>query len=134
VRTPARLLVTILVSAFALPAYAQGDAEAGEKVFNKCKACHMVGDDAKNRVGPELNGVIGREIASVPEFKYSDAFLAKKEEGFTWAEENLTSYLADPKGFIAGNKMAFVGLKKPEEITNVLAYLAHESAEAEGGD
>ena len=80
--------------------------------------------DAKNRVGPELNGVIGREIASAPDFKYSDAFLAKKAEGFTWTEENLADYLADPKDFIPGNKMAFVGLKKPEDIANVLAYLA----------
>ena len=59
-----------------------------------------------------LNGVIGREIASAPDFKYSEAFLAKKEEGFTWTEENLTAYLADPKGFIPGNKMTFAGLQE----------------------
>jgi cytochrome c len=119
------LLAALLVAASAAaPAFAQGDAEAGEKVFAKCKACHQVGPEAKNRVGPELNGIVGREIASAPDFKYSDAFLAKKEEGFTWSEESIASYLADPKAFIAGNKMAFAGLKKPEEITNVIAYLA----------
>ena len=124
------LLATILAAAFAAPALAQGDAEAGEKVFAKCKACHMVGADAKNRVGPLLTGVIGREIASVPDFKYSDAFMEKKAEGFTWTEENLAAYLAEPKDFIPGNKMAFVGLKKEEDIANVLAYLAAEGGES----
>ena len=126
------LLATLLATGLAAPAFAQGDAEAGEKVFNKCKACHMVGDDAKNRVGPELTGIVGREIASAPDFKYSDAFLAKKAEGFTWSEESLGEYLTNPKEYIPGNKMTFVGLKKPEEIANVLAYLVHESGE--GGD
>ncbi|HVH04316.1 MAG TPA: cytochrome c family protein [Amaricoccus sp.] len=126
------LLATLLATGLAAPAFAQGDAEAGEKVFNKCKACHMVGPDAKNRVGPELNGIVGREIAAAPDFKYSDAFLAKKAEGFTWSEESLGEYLTNPKEYIPGNKMTFVGLKKPEEIANVLAYLVHESGE--GGD
>jgi cytochrome c len=118
------LLATLLATGLAAPAFAQGDAEAGEKVFNKCKACHMV--------GPELNGIVGREIAAAPDFKYSDAFLAKKAEGFTWSEESLGEYLTNPKEYIPGNKMTFVGLKKPEEIANVLAYLVHESGE--GGD
>ena len=87
----------------------------------------MVGADAKNRVGPVLTGIVGREIAAEPEFKYSEAFLAKKAEGFTWTPENLTAYLEDPKGFIPGNKMAFAGLRKEEDIANVIAYL--QSAE-----
>ena len=93
-------------------------------MFDRCKACHQVGEGAANRVGPVLNGVIGREIASAPDFNYSDAFLAKKAEGFTWTEENLASYLADPKEFIPGNKMSFAGLRKEEDVANVLAYLA----------
>ena len=117
------LLATLLAAGLAGPALAQGDAAAGEKVFNKCKACHQVGPDAANRVGPELNGIVGREIASAPDFKYSEAFLAKKEEGFTWTEETIAEYLTKPKEFIPGNKMTFVGLKKPEEIADVLAYL-----------
>ena len=124
------LLATLVAAGFAAPALAQGDVVAGEKVFNKCKACHMVGADAKNRVGPLLTGVIGREIASVPDFKYSDAFMEKKAEGFIWTEENLAAYLAEPKDFIPGNKMTFVGLKKEEEIANVLAYIA---ADGEAG-
>jgi cytochrome c len=131
-QTRSALLAALLASFCAAPAFAQGDAEAGEKVFNKCKTCHQVGPEAKNRVGPELNGIVGREIASAPDFKYSDAFLAKKEEGFTWTEETLAEYLADPKGYIPGNKMTFVGLKKPEDIANVLAYITQESGEGEG--
>jgi cytochrome c len=116
--------VVLLALGCATPALAQSDPAAGEKVFNRCKACHMIGEGAANRVGPALNGVVGREIASAPDFKYSDAFLAKKAEGFTWTEENLASYLEDPKGFIPDNKMAFAGLRKPEEIANLIAYLA----------
>lgn len=71
-----------------------------------------------------MSGAVGREIASSPDFKYSDAFLAKKAEGFVWSEENLSSYLQDPKTFIPGNKMTFAGLKKPDEIANVIVYLA----------
>ncbi len=83
--------------ATSLPALAEGDPAAGEKVFNKCKACHQVGADAKNRVGPTLNGIIGAPIAANPEFKYSDAFTAKAAEGFTWSEENIAGYIADPR-------------------------------------
>jgi len=110
-------------TALGAPALAQGDADAGERVFNKCRACHQIGDDAKNRVGPILTGVVGREIASVEDFNYSDAFLEKKDEGFTWSEEHLTEYLADPRGYIPGNKMAFAGLRQEEEINDVIAYL-----------
>ena len=105
-------------------AAAQGDAAAGERVFRKCAACHMVGDDAKNRVGPVLNGVIGREIASVDGFRYSDAFTDLKAEGFVWTEENLHAYLENPRQFIKRNRMAFAGLRKADERADVIAYLA----------
>lgn len=116
-------IAAALLLAAAGPAFAQGDAEAGERVFNKCKACHMVGDGAKNRVGPTLTGIVDQEIASNPDFKYSDAFLAKKEEGLVWTDEVLHEYLVDPKAYIPGTKMAFAGLRKPEEIDDVVAYL-----------
>jgi len=108
--------------AFAVPAHADGDAEAGEKVFAKCKACHEA-EKGVNKVGPTLKGVVGRKAASVADYKYSDAMTAKGAEGLVWSEENLTTYLADPKKFVPGTKMAFAGLKKPEEIANVIAYL-----------
>ncbi|MCB2052805.1 MAG: cytochrome c family protein [Geminicoccaceae bacterium] len=97
----------------------EGDAEAGKKVFRKCQACHVV-DKEQNRVGPHLVGIMGRQAGHVEDFKYSDAMA---NSGITWNEETLAAYLADPKGYIEGNKMAFAGLKKPEEIADVIAYL-----------
>lgn len=96
---------------------------AGEKVFGKCKACHMVGEDAKNRVGPTLNGVAGRHVGAVEGFKYSAAMADAGGAGMVWDDETLHGYLADPKGFIPKNKMSFAGLKKPEDIDAVIAYL-----------
>lgn len=116
------LILAGLFAGLAAPAFAQ-DAEAGEKVFRKCRACHMVGDDAQNRVGPVLTGVVGREIGSVEGFSYSDVFQEKAAEGMVWDEENLKSYLANPREFLPGNKMAFAGLRKDEEIVDVIAYL-----------
>ncbi|MEK0085116.1 c-type cytochrome [Benzoatithermus flavus] len=98
---------------------ALADTEAGEKVFKKCQTCHEVKAE-KNKVGPHLVGIVGRPAGSVADFKYSDAM---KSSGITWTEENLAKYLKDPKGFIPGNKMAFAGLKKDEEIVDVIAYL-----------
>ncbi|MCL5778384.1 cytochrome c family protein [Limibaculum sp. FT325] len=116
-------LLALLAALVASPALADGDAEKGQKVYNKCKACHAVGEGAKNKVGPALNGIVGKEIASAEGFSYSDAFMAKKAEGFTWTEENLEAYLEKPKDFIPGNKMSFAGLKKEDEREDVIAYL-----------
>ena len=103
-------------------AHAAGDPEAGKKVFNKCKACHFA-DRKKNKVGPHLVGVVGRKAGSVEGFRYSPAMKKKGAEGLVWTEENLDKYLENPKKFIPGNKMAFFGLKKPEDRANVIAYL-----------
>ena len=105
-------------------ALAQGDAAEGEKVFNQCKACHAV-DEATNKVGPHLVGIIGRPAGSVEGFKYSDAM---KESGITWNEETIAAYLADPRGYIKGNRMAFAGLKDEEDIADLLAYLKEAPA------
>lgn len=118
-----------ILTALALPALASGDAAKGEKVFNKCKACHAVGEGAKNKVGPELNGLIGRPAASVADFKYSDAMTAKGAEGMVWDEETLKTYLADPRGVVKGTKMTFAGLKKEDEIADVIAYLDQFNAD-----
>lgn len=118
-----RTLATALaLTALALPAAAEGDAEAGEKVFRKCQACHMVGEDAKNRVGPHLNGIVGGEIATVEDYKYSDALVEK--QGETWTDENLHAYLEDPRGWAEGTKMSYPGLKDEQERADVIAYLA----------
>lgn len=104
-------------------AHAEGDPEAGEKVFRKCKACHMVGENAKNRVGPVLNGIVGSEIAANGDYKYSKGMMEFAEEKTTWDEETLMVYLMDPRGTVKGTKMAFAGLKKEEEVNDVIAYL-----------
>lgn len=106
-------------------AVADGDAAKGEKVFKKCKTCHFV-DKEKNKVGPHLVGIMGRAAGAVDGFKYSDAM---KESGITWDEESIAAYLVDPKGYIKGNKMAFPGLKKEDQIADVIAYIK----EATGG-
>lgn len=95
------------------------DAEAGKKVFNKCKVCHTL-EEGQHKIGPSLAGVIGRPAGTAEGFKYSDAM---KESGVVWDEASIDKYLADPKGFIPGNKMAFAGLKKEEERANVIAYI-----------
>ena len=100
-----------------------GDADAGKKVFRKCKACHVVDSD-KNKVGPSLQGVIGRQIASVEGFKYSKAFM---EADLVWTPENLAEYLKKPRAYIKGTKMAFGGLKKDADIENVIAYINSEA-------
>jgi len=117
-------------------AFAEGDAEKGEKVFRKCKACHMVGEKAKNRVGPVLNNIIGRPAGTVEGFKYSPAMIAAGTDGIDWSngplvwnEEALATYLAAPKKAIPKNKMAFAGVKKEDDMENVIAYLKTFSAE-----
>lgn len=107
---------------FVVPAHAEGDAAAGAKVFNQCKACHEV-EKGVNKVGPTLKGVVGRKAASVPDYKYSEAMIAKGAEGVVWDDANLTAYLTSPKTFVPKGKMAFAGLKKPEDLANVIAFL-----------
>ena len=107
---------------FAVPAHAEGDAAAGQKVFNQCKACHDI-EKGVNKVGPTLKGVVGRKAASVEGYKYSEAMTKKGAEGVVWDEATLTEYLPNPKAFVPGTKMAFAGLKKPEDVANVIAYL-----------
>lgn len=101
------------------PASAEGKAEEGKKVFNQCKACHSV-EAGKNGVGPSLKGVIGRKSGTVDGFKYSDQM---KNANIVWNDDALAKYLKNPKEFIPGNKMVFVGLKKESQIEDVIAYL-----------
>ena len=99
-------------------AYA-GDAAKGEKVFKKCKSCHLV-DKEKNKTGPHLVGLLGREAASVDSFKkYSKAM---KSSGIIWDAETLDGYLENPKKYLKGTKMAFAGLKKEKDRQNIIAY------------
>lgn len=100
------------------------DAKAGAKVFKKCKACHAIGEGAKNKLGPHLNKLLGRTAGTLEGFKYSKAMKEAGTAGTVWKEDTLDQYLTAPKKFIKGTKMAFAGLKKVEDRKNLLAYLA----------
>ena len=102
--------------------HADGDAAKGEKIYVKCKTCHDI-DKGVNKVGPSLKGLVGRKAAAVPDFKYSEAMIAKGAEGVVWDEATLTAYLPDPKAFVPKTKMVFAGLKKPEDIEDLIAFL-----------
>jgi len=98
------------------------DAAAGEKVFNRCKACH-VADTDQNKVGPSLKGVMGKKAGTHEGFKFSPAMVKAGEDGLVWNEETLAEYLHGPKAMVKGTKMAFAGLKKDQEIADVIAYI-----------
>jgi len=116
------LAALALLAASSPAALAAGDVEKGKAVFKRCQVCH-VHDTKTNKVGPHLGDVVGRKAGSVEGFHYSDAMKKKGEEGLTWTEENIATYLKDPKAFVPGNKMVFVGLKKDDEIADVIAFL-----------
>ncbi len=107
------------VALLAGPAWAEGDAKEGEKVFAKCRACHST-DAGKSGVGPSLAGVIGRKSGTLPGFTFSKSMV---EKGVVWDDKSVGAYMTDPRGFIPGNKMVFPGLKKDSEIENLLAFL-----------
>ncbi|MET1413885.1 cytochrome c family protein [Roseibium sp. HPY-6] len=104
-------------------ASAEGDPTKGEKVFRKCGACHAVGENAKNKVGPQLNGIVGAPWGRIEGYKYSNN-LVELSDGKVWDEETLAIYLTKPKDLIPKGKMAFAGLRKEEERADVIAYLA----------
>lgn len=120
----ATLFASLLMANTAL---ADGDAKAGATVFKKCTACHTA-TEAKNKVGPHLVGIIGRPMASIADYKYTKAMTDHVAEVPVWTEEAMTIYLKDPKGVVKGTKMAFAGLKKDEDIANVIAYLKDPAA------
>ena len=97
-----------------------GDAAAGEKVFARCKICHQIGEGAKNAVGPELDGVVGRKAGTVDGYSYS---AANKDSGIVWSEDKLREYLKNPRAMVPGTKMIFPGLTSEKDIDNVIAYL-----------
>lgn len=118
------LLMALSLTVLPVTAFAEGDAEAGEKVFRKCKACHAVGEGAENKVGPQLNGIVGRSVASVEGFGYSDVLTGMAEEGKVWTPEELAAFLEKPRDYAKGTKMSFAGLRKEEDRMDVIAYLA----------
>ena len=110
--------------ASAAPAGAQGNVENGEDVFKKCRACHLVGEGAKDTVGPTLNGVIGRKAGTGETYKlYSDNMKELGAKGLVWDDATLDNYLTNPKVLVPQGKMAFAGLKEKTDRDDVIAYL-----------
>ncbi len=112
-------LAAVAALSFTAPSFAEGDAAEGATVFKKCKACHSL-EVGKKKIGPSLAGVLGRTAGTSEGYKYSKAM---KAYGVVWSEETLAVYLVAPRKVVKGTKMGFPGLKKPEDIANLLAYL-----------
>jgi cytochrome c len=98
-----------------------GDAEAGKATFNKCMACHAIGEGAKNKAGPELNGLDGRKAGTLEGYAYSDAM---KNSGITWNQAEFEEYIKNPKAKVPGVKMVFAGIAKQSELDNLWAYVS----------
>jgi len=119
------LLAATLVSLSTGLALAQ-DLAAGATTFKKCAICHDIGETAKNKVGPELNGIDGRSSGSAPGYNYSDA---NKKSGITWNEAAFMEYIKDPRAKIPGTKMIFPGIKNETEAKDLWAYLRQFGAD-----
>lgn len=121
--TTAAALAVALAGFASAPAMAAGDPAAGETVFKKCMACHAAGENAKNKVGPVLNGVVGRTAGTFEGFNYSPAMKDAGAGGLVWTPEQLGVFLSAPKDLVPGTKMSFAGLKEQADRDNVIAYL-----------
>ena len=120
------LSVSVLVLAAWSGSASAQDAAAGEASFRKCLACHAIGEGAKNKVGPELNGLDGRKSGTVEGFSYSDG---NKNSGITWNEAQFKEYIKDPKAKVPGTKMMFAGIKNEKEVDDLWAYIAQYKAD-----
>jgi cytochrome c len=111
----------IIASSAATSGTLAQDAAAGKTSFNKCMACHAIGEGAQNKVGPELNGLNGRKSGTAPDYSYTEA---NKNSGITWNEAQFKEYIKDPKAKIPGTKMAFSGIKNEKEAGDLWAFIA----------
>ena len=124
-------LAAAALLALCTPALAEGDAAKGKAAFAKCGICHQVGPGAATLVGPELNGIVGRKAASVADYPYSAGMKKLGDEGFTWTEEHLNTWIADPKAMIPDSPMAlaFPGIPDAGERADIVAYLKTQTAQ-----
>ncbi len=118
----AAIAIVGAVGAVSNPAHA--DVAKGEKVFKKCKACHTMEEGGKNRIGPNLFGIVGKPAAANADFSYSDALTAAAADGLVWTEENLDLFIKKPRKFLKKTKMSFAGVKKDEQRANLIEYMA----------
>lgn len=119
-----KISATVCALVLSVGAAQAQDLKKGERAFKKCKACHEVGADAKQKTGPILNGIVGRAAGSIEGFDYSKALVAAADGGLIWTEEELDKFLTKPKEYLPKTKMSFAGLRKETDRVNIIAYLA----------
>ena len=119
------LLGTTLIVAMTATASPQ-DVDNGKAVFGKCRACHQVGEKARNLVGPSLNGLFGRKAGTIEGFRYSEA---NKTSGIVWDEATFREYIKNPRAKIPGTKMVFAGIRDDRDIDDLIAYLKQFGAD-----
>jgi cytochrome c2 len=117
-----RLAISIAAVAVAAPASAQ-DPARGQEAFKQCRACHAVGPAARNKAGPQLNGIVGRKAGAVPGYAYSEAMTQAAAGGLVWTEPKLALYLESPDAFLPQGVMAFAGVKDPGQLQDLIAFL-----------
>jgi cytochrome c len=120
-KIPTFCALTLVISLIAASRALAQDAAGGKTSFNKCLACHAIGEGAKNKVGPELNGLDGRKSGTAEGYSYSDA---NKNSGITWNKQVFLEYIKEPNAKIPGTKMAFAGIKNEKEANDLWAYIA----------
>jgi cytochrome c len=127
------ILTAFLGLATALPSIAQaqdaGNADAGRRVFNQCRACHTIDQGARNGVGPNLHGIVGRRAASIEGFRYSANMRELGAGGHIWTVDNLRAYLTNPKAVVPRGIMSFPGVRNPAQLNDLLAFLQTQGAQ-----
>ena len=118
---PAALAATVVAGASFAETF--GDADAGAEVFSKCKGCHEIGQEARDRIGPHLNGIFGRKAAAHADYAYSKSMARAGSDGLIWTAETLDAYVENPRALVSRTRMSFRGLKKPEDRADLLAFL-----------
>jgi cytochrome c len=121
-----KVLIVTMIATMPLAAARAQDVAAGEQSFKKCFPCHSIGEGAKNKVGPILNGLDGRHSGAIPGYSYSDA---NKNSGITWGKDVFLEYIRDPRAKIPGTKMVFAGIKNEKEASDLWAYLSQFDAD-----
>lgn len=113
------------------PAPAQGDPARGEALFRPCRACHMIGEAAVHRIGPHLNGLVGRAIGAAPGYAFSDDLVEAGVEGATWTDDTLDRFLSGPRDYFPGTRMVFRGIRSGADRAHLIAYLAQTGGSAD---
>ncbi|MFQ3622423.1 MAG: cytochrome c family protein [Acetobacteraceae bacterium] len=121
------LFTASLLAGFAVagaqPASASGDPAAGQRVFNQCRACHTIDQGGRNGVGPNIWGIVGQPAGKREGFRYSANMQELAAGGLTWTEENLRRYLTNPKDLVPRGSMAFAGIRNPQQLNDLIAFL-----------